>query len=93
MFEASCAVTVKLNDVPLVATAGAETTKCVAGPAFTVMLLEFPVIEAITVSVAVIVRKPAVLSIAGKVPTPFVSTAFAGSVAAPSLLVKCTVPV
>ena len=30
MFEASCAITVKLNDVPLVAEAGAKTEKCVA---------------------------------------------------------------
>jgi hypothetical protein len=34
-----------------------------------------------------------VLSVAEKVPTPFVSVEFAGNTAAPSLLVKCTVPV
>jgi hypothetical protein len=34
-----------------------------------------------------------VLSVAEKVPTPFVSVEFAGKTAAPSLLVKCTVPV
>ena len=33
------------------------------------------------------------LSVAEKVPTPFVSVEFAGNTAAPSLLVKCTVPV
>jgi hypothetical protein len=32
-FDASKAVTVTLKDVPAVAVAGAETVKCVAGPA------------------------------------------------------------
>ncbi len=35
---------------------------------------------------------PPVLSVAANVPVPFVSVEFAGSVADPSLLVKCTVP-
>ena len=43
-------------------------------------------------AVAVIVRLPAVCNVAENVPTPFVSVAFAGNVAAPSLLVKWTVP-
>ena len=51
-----------------------------------------PVIDGVTVSVAVSVCVPAVRSVALNVPTPLVSVAFAGSVAAPSLLVKCTVP-
>jgi hypothetical protein len=35
---------------------------------------------------------PTVFSVAWKVPTPLVSVEFAGNTAAPSLLVKCTVP-
>ena len=58
----------------------------------TVMVLEVPVIEAVTVSVAVIVCGPAVFNVAWKFPTPLVSVALAGRVAAPSVLVKCTVP-
>ena len=36
---------------------------------------------------------PVVLSLAEKVPTPFVNVEFAGNTAVPSLLAKCTVPV
>ena len=36
---------------------------------------------------------PIVLSVAVKVPTPFVNVEFAGNTAVPSLLAKCTVPV
>jgi hypothetical protein len=86
-------VTVALNAVPLAAVAGATTVKCVAAAALTVIVGDVPVIDGVTVSVAVTVRAPEVLSIAENVPTPFVSVAFAGSVACPSLLVKCTVPV
>jgi hypothetical protein len=46
-----------------------------------------------TVSVAETVCAPAVLSVAEKVPTPFVSVALAGKTALPSVLVKWTVPV
>ncbi len=43
--------------------------------------LDVPVIEAATVSVAVMVWLPAVFSVAEKVPVPFVSVALAGSTA------------
>ena len=51
-----------------------------------------PVIELLTVSVAVMVRLPAVFKVPLNVPLPFVRVELDGSVAAPSLLVKCTVP-
>lgn len=60
--------------------------------AATLMALLVPVMEAVRVSVAVRVREPTVVSVALKVPTPLVSVELAGSVAAPSVLVKCTVP-
>ena len=52
-----------------------------------------PVIELVTVSVAVIVWLPPVFSVTLKVPVPLVSVEFAGRTAAASLLVKWTVPV
>ena len=57
-------------------------------------MIEFdvPVIEAVTVSVAVIVWLPTVFNVAEKVPVPLVSVEFAGSTAWASVLVKCTVP-
>ena len=58
----------------------------------TAIAFDVPVIDAFTVSVAVIVCAPLVLSVALKVPTPLVSVALAGRIAAPSVLVKCTVP-
>jgi hypothetical protein len=91
-FVASRAVTVKLNGVPLVAVAGADTAKCVAAAALTAIAPEVPVIDGVTVSVAVIVCEPAVFSVAENVPAPFVNVAFAGNTACPSLLVKCTKP-
>jgi hypothetical protein len=65
----------------------------VAAAELTVMPPDVPVIEAVTVSVAVIVCDPAVFSVAENVSTPFVSVELAGNTAAASLLVKCTVPV
>jgi hypothetical protein len=59
----------------------------------TVTVPDVPVIDAVTVSVAVIVCPPAVFSTAGSIITPFNSAEFAGRTAFPSLLVKCTVPV
>jgi hypothetical protein len=53
---------------------------------------EVPVIEAVTVSVAVINWRPTVFSVAEKVPIPFVSNELAGSTAWASVLVKCAVP-
>ena len=89
---ASIAVTVKLNALPAVAEAGAETVKCVATAAPTVIVPEVPVIEPVTVSVAVSVRPPVTLSVAVNVPDPLVNTEFAGRTAKTSLLLKCTVP-
>ena len=60
--------------------------------AITVIGFDVPVIDALTVSVAVIVGFPAVLSVAENVPVPFVSVEFDGSTACASLLVKCTIP-
>ena len=44
------------------------------------------------VSVPVMLWLPAVFSVALNVPPPLVSVEFAGNVATPSELVKCTVP-
>jgi hypothetical protein len=49
--------------------------------------------EEVTVSVAVMVWFPAVLSVADSVPTPLVNVESPGNVAKPSVLVKWTVPV
>jgi hypothetical protein len=51
----SSAVTVTLNAAPAVSGDVAATVKCVAAPACTAMVLEVPVIDPLTVSVAVIV--------------------------------------
>ena len=60
----------------------------------TVIALVAPVIDAVTVSVAVIICVPAVFSVTPptNVFTPLVSVEFTGSTAAPSDEVKCTVP-
>jgi hypothetical protein len=92
LLNGSSAVTVKLSAAPPVAVAGAETTKCVAAAALTAIVLDVPAIDAVTISVAVTVWLPAVFKVAENVPAPLVNTEFAGNTAAPSLLVKCTVP-
>ena len=53
-----------------------------------------PVIDAVAVSVAVMVCAPATKSVAENVPWPFVRVAFAGNTVPVdvSVLVKCTVP-
>jgi hypothetical protein len=79
---------VKLNAVPAVAEAGAETVRWVAGALETTIEFEVPVIDEVTVSVAEIVRLPAVLSVAENVPTPFVKVESAGRTGDPSVLVK-----
>jgi hypothetical protein len=69
------------------------TTNCGAATALTVIVPDVPAIEAVIVSVTVIVCPPIVFSVAENVPTPFVSpTSLDGSTAAPSVLVKFTVP-
>jgi len=77
---------VTLKAVPPVAEAGALTVKWVAVAALTAIVLLVPVMDAVTVSVAVRVWLPAVLRVALKVPTPLVSVELPGSVAAPSVL-------
>jgi hypothetical protein len=64
----------------------------VAAAALTAIVLDVPAIDAVTISVAVTVWLPAVFKVAENVPAPLVNTEFAGNTAAPSLLVKCTVP-
>lgn len=88
----SCAVTVKLKAVLMTTETGAATAKCVVAAGLTAIVLEVPVIEAVTVSVAVMVRFPAVFKVATNVPAPLVSVELAGNTAAPSVLVKCTMP-
>ena len=83
----------KLKAVPAVAVVGAVTAKCVAAAALTETLLLVPVTETVTVSVAVRVCVPEVLSVALKVPSPLVSVLSAGNTAWPSPLVKWAVPV
>jgi hypothetical protein len=61
-------------------------------PTVTLIEFEVPLIEAVTVSVAVIVWPPTVFNVAENFPVPFASVELAGSIAWPSVLVKCTVP-
>jgi len=60
--------------------------------ATTVIVPDVPVIDEVTVSVAVTVRLPIVRRVALKFPTPFVSLAFELSDAEVSIEVRCTVP-
>ena len=78
--------------VPAVALAGALTLKCVAAAALTATAPLVPVMELVTVSVAVRVWLPAVLRVAVKVPAPLVRVALTGSTACPWLQLKRTVP-
>ena len=80
----SSAVTVKLKAVPAVADAGADTAKCVAAAALTAIAFDVPVIDGVTVSVAVIVWFPGVFNVAENVPVPFVTVESAGSTATAS---------
>ena len=66
-------MTVNVTALPAVALAGALTTKCVAAAALTVTVPLLPVIEPLTVSVAVIVWLPAVFSVTVNVPVPLVN--------------------
>ncbi len=90
----SSAVTLKLNAVPAVALVGALMTKCEAAAALTLMLALVPVTDVKTVSVAVIVRVPAKVRVAMKLPTPFVNVLIVGKLvcAFVSVLVNATVP-
>ena len=98
MPKPSCASTVTSNGVPATAAACAVTTSTVAAPGFTVIVALVPVMSCVLVSVEVIVWFPEVPSTgpATNARTPWSAAAkivSAGSVAWPSVLVKCTVPV
>jgi len=94
LFALSSAVTVKLNDVPAVSFAGAMIEKRGMGAALTSIEAEVPVIDAATVSVAVIVWPPAVFIVAENVPIPFTSVELGGvRTAWKSVLVTPAVPV
>ena len=77
---------------PAVAEAGAETTNCLAAPGVTAIGPLVPVTAEVKVSVAVMVRLPALLRVTGKVPAPLVRVELAGRAAAASDEVKWTVP-
>ncbi len=81
-----------LLDEPAVAVPGAVTKKCVAASRLTVIVPELPVMEDVTVSVAVTPLAPTVFRVTENVPVPLVSVVLEGSKAAPSELVNCTVP-
>jgi hypothetical protein len=66
--------------------------KSVAAAEPTLIALETPVTEGLAASVAVMVWLPRVFNVAENVPVPFASVESTGSVAWPSVLVKCTVP-
>jgi hypothetical protein len=68
------------------------TDRWVAAAALTAMALVVPVTELATVSVAVTVWLPPVLSVTETVPVPLVKVVLLGRTADPSLLVKWTVP-
>jgi hypothetical protein len=89
---ASSAVTVTLLGEPAVAVPGALTVKRVAAPALTMIVAVVPVVERVIVSVAVTARAPTVFRVTGNIPVPLVRVVSAGSIAALSELVKCTVP-
>ena len=85
-------MTVALNAAPAVAVAGVVRLKCVAAAAEVLIAPLVPTIELVTVSVAVTVRLPAVCRVTENVPVPAVRELLAGSTAAPSVLLNCTVP-
>ena len=78
LFIESSAVTTRLKAVPAVAVAGALTERCVAGGPLTLIEFELPEIEAVTVSVAVMVWFPMFRSVAENVPVPFFSVELLG---------------
>jgi hypothetical protein len=91
-------LTVSLGtDSPGTASAGLsgwlmKGTGFAAAEALALIVFEVPVIDAVTVSVAVIVCPPTDFSAAGKVPVPFTSVESAGKSACPPVLLKCTIP-
>ena len=77
-----------MNALFCTAEPGALTLKCVAAADVIAIVFDVPVMEEVTVSVAVIVWFPAVFSVTENVPTPLVNGESAGNVAKPSVLVK-----
>jgi hypothetical protein len=92
LLNASSAVTVKPKEEPDETDAGATTVKCVTAAGLTIIAFEVPVIDEVTISVAVMVCDPAVLRVAGNIPVPLVRVESPEKDADPSVLVKCTVP-
>jgi hypothetical protein len=92
LLKASSAVTPAVSAVPEIAAEGALTLKWVATAAATTEDPEVPVMDALTVSVAVTLWVPAVLKVTPKVPVPDARVVLAGNSAALSVEVKCTVP-
>ena len=80
------------NALPAIVDGGAATDKCVAAAGLTVIDALVPLIDPVTVSVAVIVRGPAVRSVTENVLLPLMSVESPGSVGLPSVDVKCTIP-
>lgn len=93
LFAASSAVTVSWIVFRVWVALGPVTPICVAAFVTTLIGPDVPLSEAVTVSLAVIVCMPSVLSVTWKLAVPPVSAEFAGNIACVSVLVKCTVPV
>jgi len=87
--------TVKLSKYgnPTAPAAGSGVLLITGGVGVLTMIeFEVPVMEAVTVSVALIVWTPSVFSVTGRFAVPFVSVILAGKMASGSVLEKCTVP-
>lgn len=85
-------VAISVMGLPAITAVCEAVSKIVVAFLLTATTPLVPVVAEVVVSVAAMVCEPAVFSIAEKVPTPLVSVASAGSAAAASVLVKCTVP-
>jgi hypothetical protein len=83
----SLAVTVMLNAEPTIAEGEEETTKEAAAPGATITDAD-PVMEEVTVSVAVMDWDPAVPSVKENVPVPLLNVELGGKMATPSEEVK-----
>jgi hypothetical protein len=87
----SFAVTVMLPVEPAVAEVGAETRKEAAAPGMAVTEAD-PVMDEVTVSVAMMDWVPAVPRVKENVPVPLLNVELGGRMAAPSEEMKWTVP-
>ena len=85
--------TVNAPDIETFAGLSALVFGAAGQAARTAMFALVPVIELVTVSVAVMVWFPGVAKVTGNMPTPAGSVESAGSVMVPkSVLVKCAIP-